>query len=612
MRIGLVLGVLNNDFCDNIVKYIVKEISSRNAHLVVIEYIKLEQHTPETISGNIVYQIVENEGIDGVIIITSSLPSKSTKELLEVMIKKIEKPVVSVGMQLDGIPSIILDYKAGFDAIISRFASNGIKDIAFISGPLSDYVSQAKYNGFFEAVQEHRLDIAPHLVLEGTGGYMSGYNCGKKLVPYIKNGSVKAVICSNDELAIWAIKCFRENDINIPNDVSVSGYDNSNLIGNNNISLITVDRKLEFMLKKSIAVLFEQIFGHKNSLIYSFTPELIIGETCGCNIKSQTTDIIYPWTRFYGLRGALLSLNHEAMASRLIHYLNDNNIAHCYIVHNTTPKKFTDLIHDNNPKGKLFFGYSKGNSVAYSKQFSLSQILPKHILDNIKEPLVLKALFINKMHYGFLLISISDSSAPFIDDLALELSQYLADLYIINEQKRLEKESANTHESLMISNRRLNELSVKDNLEKLLNVRHLASNMLQNRKGNKGEYVLIIVEIDNFNEINSRYGFNEGELVISCVSNILGNSIRDDDFLTHQYCERYVLLVKNIQSDPTKAISNRFIKALNELNRSLKKPYMISFSWGYAMANVENDFEAAYDKAEHNLLINKQNSMPRM
>jgi diguanylate cyclase (GGDEF)-like protein len=135
--------------------------------------------------------------------------------------------------------------------------------------------------------------------------------------------------------------------------------------------------------------------------------------------------------------------------------------------------------------------------------------------------------------------------------------------------------------------------------------------MLQSRGGSKGEYVLIIAEIDNFNEINARYGFSEGEFVISCVSGILSKSIRDDDFLSHQYCERYVLLVKNVHKDPTGAIAKRFIKALDELNSTLKKPYTISFSWGFAQANIDNDFEKAYNEAEQNLLLNKQKLLPR-
>lgn len=611
MRIGLVLGMFNNDYCNNIVKYVANEISSRNAQLVVIECCDLNINTPENITESLMYKIVESDCLDGIIIITGTMSSINTKELFETFFDKIDKPVVSLGVALNGIPSFINDYHAGFDAIISHFASHNRKSLAFISEPLSSHISQEKYKAFFDAADKHGLQIPSHLVIEGTFGYLSGYNCGKKLIPFIKNGSVDAVVCTDDKLAMTAIKCFKENNIRIPEDIVISGYNNLDIARLSNPVLTTVDRKLGQVLPKAIAVLFEQIFGHKNSQIYSYAPELVAGQSCGCGTKSiEDHDFMYPWTSFNGLRGVISGLSNEEMKTKLTEHLNDNNVSHCYIIQNLNPVRLT-IPQQENPKSTLFFGYSGGRIVTYPKPFHLPEILPKHILADIKEPVVIKQLIMNKVHYGFLIISTDSYMAEFIDNLAIELSQYFTYHYVMSEQERVKREAAFTHESLMISNKRLNELTVKENLDRLINIRHLASNMLQSRKGSNGEYVLIIVEIDNFHEINSRHGFSEGELVISCVSNILSNSIRDDDFLSHQCCERYVLLVKNIQSNPTVTISNRFIRALNELNCSLKKPYTISFSWGYAMANVENSFEAAYNEAEQCLLTNKQKCMPR-
>ena len=119
----------------------------------------------------------------------------------------------------------------------------------------------------------------------------------------------------------------------------------------------------------------------------------------------------------------------------------------------------------------------------------------------------------------------------------IKLYQYFSGSYFNQEYMRLKKEIAETRESLMLSNKRLNELTVKDNLYKLSNLRQLASNMLQKRRGITGEYYLIIVDIDNYYEINERFGFSEGEYVISCVSNILTRSIRDDDYFSHQSFE---------------------------------------------------------------------------
>lgn len=603
MKIGLVLGILNNDLCDNIVKYVSKEVSSRNAQLIVIECGDADCVDIDELSETSIFRIIESECLDGIIIVTSTLSGKKTRDLVEFVIKRSGKPAVSAGDRLEGIPSVVFDYESGFDSIISHFASHKITNFAFVSGPLSDLDNLSRCNAFFRAAEKHGLDIPQHLILEGTDGYMPGYGCARKLLPFVKDTSVRAVVCSDDELAISVIKCFRDNGISVPGDVAVSGYNNS-FPAVCSKALTSVDRRLDQLFGRSAAVLFEQIFKRNNDIVFSCKPELAPGRSCGCDIKLQAgDDIICRWTRFNGLRGKISGSGDEKIISRLAQYLEDNNVTHCYVIQKDQPSKCAC---QETLKGTLFFGYTKGKIVSCSKPFSLTEILPRHIMHEIREPMVIKPLF----QYGFLIISISESMASFIDDLASELSQYFAHLNAMNERRRLEKEIADAHESLMISNRRLNELTVKENLDKLINIRHLASNMLQSRRASKGEYVLIIIEIDNFNEINSRYGFSEGEFVISCVSNILSRSIRDDDFLSHQYCERYVLLVKNVHKDPTGTITKRFVRALDELNFSLKKPYTISFSWGCAQANVENDFEKAYSAAEQNLLLNKQKILP--
>jgi diguanylate cyclase (GGDEF)-like protein len=109
------------------------------------------------------------------------------------------------------------------------------------------------------------------------------------------------------------------------------------------------------------------------------------------------------------------------------------------------------------------------------------------------------------------------------------------------------------------------------------------------------------VEIDDFHEINAQYGFKEGEYIMRSISRILSSCIRDDDFLSHQSCERYVVLIKNIQGDVIRNIGERFLDSLNKLNASHGKPYTISISWGYCHAGIDSDFEKVYLEAEADL-----------
>lgn len=609
MRIGLVLGMLNNDLSNSIIRHVSEEINSRNAQLVAIEYCDIDYNPPADLSENPILRVIESELLDGIIIAASTIPDQNARNLLETVIKNTGKPVVSIGDRIEGIPSFIFDYQAGFSSIIEHFLSHNINKFAFISGPLENLDNLAKHDAFIEAAQKHGIEVPPHLVLKGTGGYMPGYNCAWTLVPLIRNGSVEAVICSDDELAISVIKCLKDNGISVPGNVCVSGYGNSTLASHNK-ALTTMDNCIGHLTEKSVSVLFQHIFGRREDHdVHTCTPKLVAGRSCGCDVKSEPDDhVVCPWTRFYGLKGRISRADNETASSVLAGYLDENNVKQCYIVSNIESDNYNA---PKSIKGKLFFGYSRGKIVSHSKAFPIDELLPRHILNEIKEPIAVKALVMNHIQLGLMMISISDVTGSFIDDLASELCRGLVYLYSIKMKEELEKKISDVHVSLMISNRRLNELTVKDNLDKLANIHHLASNMLKARNGAKGEYALIIVEIDNYNEINSRYGFNEGEFVLSCVSDILSRSIRDDDFLSHQYCERYVLLVKNIQQDPTGVIVNRFVKALDELNSRLKKPYFISLSWGSAQANLENNFELAYNEAEQALLQNKQKNMPR-
>lgn len=611
MRIGLIIGNLDNDYCNRIAKFVSQEISSLKAHMVVFECRDITNDTPIDFICNTLYRQAGCDCLDGIIIAPTTFIYQNTGKLVKELSKKITKPIVSMGFSIEGIPSVVLDYTTAFDEIISHFITHKINSFAYISGPLSNPVFSLRYEDFLNAIKNKDLEIPQNFIQEVTYGYLSGYNCAKKLAPLIKNGSVKAVICASDDIALSAIRYFTDNNIDVPGDVMVSGFDNT---GNNYFSvpyLTTINWDLEQLFKKSISVLFEQIFGNNNPITYYFTPELVTGLSCGCNTKEPIkNDFRIPWTRFYGLKTLPHTSDVENIVPKLTQYLTLNNVSHCYIVNYCrpiVPEVSTD--EPEIPNGILFYGFSKGKTVTMAKPFSTINILPGHLLNEICEPMLIKPIFINNIKFGYLFISVSMHMAPLINDLGNELCQYFSGYYFSQEYIKLKKETAKAHESLMISNKRLNELTVKDNLDKLLNVRYLASNMLEKRKGITGEYILIIVEIENYYSINERFGFSEGEYVISCVSNILANSIRDDDYLSHESFERYILLVRNIQRDPIQTIGKRFKEAIRKLNQSIDKPYSINFYWGSALANMESDLEEAYRKAEAKLLEVKQKGL---
>lgn len=607
MRIGLIIGTLEDKYCNRIAEFITHEFLL-DARLMVFDCDDFDNDMPESYLCSMLCRIAESECLDGLIIVPGTFLCQNIGKLILELIKKTSKPIVSIGLPIDGIPSLILDNNAAFEEIINHFILHNIKNLAYISGPLSNPVYDMRYEAFLNSIKKLGLSVSPDLILEGTGSYVTGYSCAKKLAPLIRNGTVEGVICADDNIALSAIRYFAENNIDVPGNVKVTGFDNTSNTYNSISYLTTIDRDLKGAFKKSLTVLFEQIFGNSDVEKYYLTPKLITGITCGCEANVRIENNFYiPWTRFCGFRG----LNHASapndMISRLTKYLNNNDVSQFFIVNYCDPIVFDDPVIDYETlKGTLYYGLSKGKDVTFAKPFPVMDLLPSQLLNKIEEPMLIRPIFFNNISFGYLLISVSKHSAQLINDLGDVLCRHFSSLYYNEECQRLKKENAETHESLMRSNKLLNELTVKDNLDKLLNIRFLASNMLQKRQGTAGEYIIIIVEIENYYEINERYGFSEGEYVISSVSKILAGSIREDDYLSHQSFERYILLVKNIQSNPIQALDKRFKAALDELNRTNGKPYNISICWGHAPANMESNIDDVYIEAEKKLFEVKQ------
>lgn len=363
--------------------------------------------------------------------------------------------------------------------------------------------------------------------------------------------------------------------------------------------------RYERSLKKAIYILFEQILGNKQEFTYGLEPEFMTGKPFDFENDALSDNILRSETIGSGIVSKPTEISGTIL--RLTENLTKNNVSQCYVVKYYKPVKFENTINEfEKHKAFLYYGFSEGKAVDFDKSFLATDIIPNHLLNKIKGPMLIKPIFTDGIKFGFLFISLSRDTIPLVNNLCNELCCYFSGFYFRQEYKRLKKEMAVTRETLMLSNKRLNELTVRDNLDKLVQLRHLASNMLQKRLANTGEYILIIVDIDNYYEINERYGFSEGEYVIQCVSNILAGSIRDDDYLSHQCFERFIVLVKNVRITNIQIFANRFTKALDELNQSSNKPYRISFSWGYAPATIESNIDDAYLEAEKKLFEEKQ------
>lgn len=140
---------------------------------------------------------------------------------------KNEYPVVLIERYIEGIkdiPAIYLDNRGGAKKLCKFMLDKGHKKIACITGPKATTNARMRLEGYKDALKEANLPIQEELIVEGNYRYGGGYNGMKELLKY--RNDFTAVFACNDMMAYGAYKALEEENISVPEDISLAGFDN--------------------------------------------------------------------------------------------------------------------------------------------------------------------------------------------------------------------------------------------------------------------------------------------------------------------------------------------------------------------------------------------------
>jgi LacI family transcriptional regulator len=119
-------------------------------------------------------------------------------------------------------PQVHFDNRRAVAEMVAYLAERGHRRIGYITGPPELEVSRVRLAGFNEAISELRLVSAPEYIANGkftiTGGAAA-------MAELLERADATAILAANDLMAIGATRQLVASGINVPNDVSVAGFD---------------------------------------------------------------------------------------------------------------------------------------------------------------------------------------------------------------------------------------------------------------------------------------------------------------------------------------------------------------------------------------------------
>ena len=170
-------------------------------------------------------RVLKEKMVDGVIYMSSSLEDETFDIINELDLKT----VLAESKDKEGrLPSVIIDnVKATYDST-KTLIDKGLKNIAFVGVNKNSVNAWGdRHVGYEKALSENNISIDEDLVFLKDLKAKSGYNAVEKFLASGKK--FDGVVCASDEIAIGVINALRENNINVPTDVSVIGF-NDNVV----------------------------------------------------------------------------------------------------------------------------------------------------------------------------------------------------------------------------------------------------------------------------------------------------------------------------------------------------------------------------------------------
>ncbi len=164
--------------------------------------------------------------------------------------KLAEIPVVIIDEIVDGFTTITTDNFSGGYIAGQYLVKKGKKKLAVISGRLNlegGYNARQRYEGFLKAVKENKINFDEKNLYEVISySYNEGIEVMEKMVK--EKNIPEAIFCAaGDMCALGVIKVARDNNIKIPEELAIIGYDDIDQAKTAKPPLTTIRQPIEQM-----------------------------------------------------------------------------------------------------------------------------------------------------------------------------------------------------------------------------------------------------------------------------------------------------------------------------------------------------------------------------
>lgn len=272
--VGLIVADITNPFYAETAKAIVETARGRGYTVVLCNTENLPRLQAEQI------ELLCQQRVDGIILGSAHLQDPPVEALIATGF-----PCVMYNRRLrSGAGSyVVLDNVRGAEEVTRHFIALGHRRIGFVAGPRSFSTASERLAGYRRALHAAGIPWDPRLVRQGQFQADLAFQAAVELLKGAPRPT--AIVAGNDLTALAVLDAATDLGLQVPGDLAVSGFDDTDIASHRTIQLTSVAQQKAEMGRLAVTYLLECIQDperfRRDPIRHILPPTLVVRRSCG-------------------------------------------------------------------------------------------------------------------------------------------------------------------------------------------------------------------------------------------------------------------------------------------------------------------------------------------
>ncbi|MCY6354650.1 LacI family DNA-binding transcriptional regulator [Clostridium sp. ZS2-4] len=221
--IGVVVPEINDPFFGEIIKGISQAAEKYDLNIILFDTADSPEKEMKAL------KLLRQQRIEGIMITPTSTEHKLNSEYLNTL-QNLGLPIVLMDghVKYENFSGVFIDHVKGAYDGTEALIKSGHRKIAIINGNMNSRPAKERFMGYKEALNDNNIPLDDRYIFYGNYNYETAYEITKKILK-MQDRPTAIFVCSN-RMSLGCIKAFNEENIKIPENMAIVGFDKLDVI----------------------------------------------------------------------------------------------------------------------------------------------------------------------------------------------------------------------------------------------------------------------------------------------------------------------------------------------------------------------------------------------